>query len=328
VPSDRSRAAGIVLVLLSVLLMLLCSSAASPDDLPVRAGQDAAEGSPDVAATLFEHVLDGNRLAVFPAVPPIQLPFGLTVHFLMVLLTLAVILTAFIRVARRPSLKPTGLAMLLEILILYVRDDIVYPIMGPARGGKWLPFFFSLFIFVLVMNLIGLIPAFKAATGNLSVTSALALMILALIFAVGIIRLGPGGFFRNFYPSGSPAPIGLFVAFLEFAGTFIKGLVLSLRLFANMFAGHLAILSFLALMFVLNPAFGFISVPFAVFIYALEVLVALIQALVFCLLSCIFITMASSPHDGADHHDTEPPAGPDAADSSKTAGTHPTAPAK
>ena len=295
IPFARSPARLCLPVLATILVIVFCSSAKAPGEIP-------ADGpKTDVAATLFGHVLDGNYLAVFPYVPPIPMPFGLTVHFMMVLLTLVLILTAFVVAARRPSLKPKKLAIALEMVILFVRDDIVYPIMGAKRGEKWLPFFFSLFIFILVMNIIGLIPALKTATGNLSVTSALALMILVMIFVVGIIRLGLGKFFINFYPAGSPVPIGLFVALLEFFGTFIKGLVLSLRLFANMMAGHMAILAFLTLMFVLSPAFGLVSVPFAVFIYALEVLVGLIQALVFCLLSCIFITLASSSHDGDDH---------------------------
>jgi len=168
--------------------------------------------------------------------------------------------------------------------------------MGKKRGDKWLPFFSTLFIFIIVINYIGLIPAFKTATGNITVTTALAIMILVIMFVAGFINLGMKKFVKNFYPQGTPIPIGLFVAFLEFIGLFIRTMVLSLRLFANMFAGHLAILSFLLIMFVLNPAFGFISVPFAVFISALEVLVALIQAMVFTLLSCIFISMSSSTH--------------------------------
>ena len=112
---------------------------------------------------------------------------------------------------------------------------------------------------------------------------------------MGIKNLGLPGFFRNFFPEGTNVPVGLFVAFLEFLGLITKSLVLSLRLFANMLAGHLAILSFLVLMFVISPLFGVVALPFAVFTYTLEVLVALIQAFVFTLLSCIFITMASTP---------------------------------
>ena len=124
----------------------------------------------------------------------------------------------------------------------------------------------------------------------------MALMVFALMIVVGIREIGIGRFFRNFYPEDTALPIGLFVALLEFLGFFIKAIVLSLRIFANMFAGHLAILSFIALIFVLSPFFAVVSIPFALFTYLLEVLVALIQALVFTLLSCIFIAQASSVH--------------------------------
>jgi len=239
----------------------------------------------DVSSVLLEHILDST------------LPFGVGVHSLMVLMALAVILGVGLWAVRKPTLKPRGVTLVLEIVVLFIRDDIVYPILGNERGRRWLPFFTGLFVFILFLNLIGLVPAFKAATGNIAVTSALAVIILVLIFGVGLARLGPWGFFKNLFPSGTPLAIGLFVAALEFLGTLIKCAVLSLRLFANMFAGHLAILSFLVLMMTVSPAFLVVSIPFAVFTYVLEVLISLIQALVFTLLSCLFIQMASTSHE-------------------------------
>jgi len=250
----------------------------------------------NIPETLFQHVTDSRIFSPFPFLPSVVLPPGITTHMLMLLISIIIILSIFIPTAKQPSLKPKGVPMVLEIIILFVRDDIVYPVMGKRLGEKWLPFFSTLFIYLLVVNYIGLIPAFKTATGNIMVTSALAVMILVLMFAAGIKSLGLKKFIKNYYPEGTPKPIGLFVFLLEFIGTFIRIAVLSLRLFANMFAGHMAILSFLLLMFVLNPFFGFVSIPFSVFTFSLEVLVALIQALVFTLLSCIFITMSSRAH--------------------------------
>jgi len=245
------------------------------------------QGGPplDVATVLLEHILDT------------KLPLGVGLHAVMVLLAVSLIAGAFLWCFRKPTLKPHGLTLALEVVVLFLRDDLVYPIMGSRRGQHWLPFFTSLFFLILVMNVLGLIPLFKAATGNLAVTTALALMVLVLIFGVGIKRLGPGGFLKNLYPEGSPLAIGLFVAFLELVGLFTKSAVLSLRLFANMFAGHLAILSFLVLLIIVHPVFAVVSLPFAVFTYLLEVLISLIQALVFTLLSCLFIHMASSSHE-------------------------------
>ncbi len=262
--------------------------------MPVWAWADT-EGS-DISEILFHHVLNSNALELFPFLPAIHLPFGITVHLLMLWLSAILILALFIPSFRKKRLKISGIATSLETVVLFVRDDIVYPIMGEKRGAKWLPFFATLFLFVLVINYIGLIPAFKSATGNINVTTSLALIIAVLTFVIGFKNLGVVNFFKNMYPEDSPLLIGIFVMLLEFLGLFIKMGVLSLRIFANMFAGHLAILSFLVLIFVLSPVASVVSVPFAVFTYTLEILVALIQALVFTLLSCIFITMASSSH--------------------------------
>lgn len=249
----------------------------------------------DISGTLFHHILNGRSLDLFPGVPAVKLPFGISVHQFMLVLSVLLILLLFLVAARNKTMKPKGVRSVAESLVLFVRDDIVYPVMGEKRGEKWLPFFISMFLFLLTVNLIGLIPAFKTATGNINVTTAMAVVVFVLTFAVGFKELGVAGFFKNMYPEGVAPPIGIFVVLLEFIGLFTKSIVLSLRLFANMFAGHLAILSFLVLIFVISPFFSLVSLPFAVFTYVLEVLVALLQAFVFTLLSCIFITMASTP---------------------------------
>ncbi len=255
----------------------------------------AQEGGDDISGTLFRHILNGNEVDLFPGVHPFILPFGISVHQAMLSVSVLILIVFFITAVKKKSLKPRGLTTFAEILILFVRDDIVYPVMGEKRGESWLPFFLSLFVFLFTVNIIGLIPAFKTATGNINVTSAMAVLVFLLTFFTGFKNLGILGFFKNMYPEGVSLPIGIFVVILEFIGIFTKSIVLSLRLFANMFAGHLAILSFLVLIFVISPLFGFISVPFAVFTYVLEVLVAFLQAFVFTLLSCIFIMMASTP---------------------------------
>lgn len=249
----------------------------------------------DISGTLFQHILNGRSLDLFPGAPAVKLPFGISVHQFMLFLSVLLILLLFLVAARNKTMKPKGVRSVAESLVLFVRDDIVYPVMGEKRGEKWLPFFISMFLFLLTVNLIGLIPAFKTATGNINVTTAMAVVVFVITFAVGFRELGLAGFFKNMYPEGVAPPIGIFVVLLEFIGLFTKSIVLSLRLFANMFAGHLAILSFLVLIFVISPFFSLVSLPFAVFTYVLEVLVALLQAFVFTLLSCIFITMASTP---------------------------------
>jgi F-type H+-transporting ATPase subunit a len=255
--------------------------------------------SSDVSTVLLEHVLDSSQFHPFPGLT-IDLPLGLTVHALM-LIVACILGSAFaLWAVWKRSLKPRGWALVLEVLIVFLRDDVVYPVLGKERGRRWLPYFVSLFLFILILNGLGLVPSFKAATGNLAVTSALAGLTMVLIFATGLTRLGPIGFFRNLFPSGSPLTVGLFVAFLEFAGLFIKGAVLSLRLFANLFAGHLAILCFLVMVVTVSPALVVVSLPFALFTSLLEVLISLIQALVFALLGCLFLQMASTSHEASD----------------------------
>ncbi|MFH1063105.1 MAG: F0F1 ATP synthase subunit A [Candidatus Omnitrophota bacterium] len=251
----------------------------------------------NVSDVLSQEIANGKTLDIFPYLPAIQFPAGITIHFFMLILSAVLIIALFFYGKLNISLKPRGLLVVLENMIGFVQDDIVFPIMGEAQGAKWLPFFCTLFFFLLTSNLLGLIPCFKTATGNINVTSALAAMILILVFAAGIKNLGTRKFFVNLYPQGTAWPIGIFVAFLEFSGMFLKTAVLSLRLFANIFAGHLAIFSFLMLIFILSPFAGIFAVPFTIFTYLLEVLVGLIQAFVFTLLSCIFITMASSVHE-------------------------------
>jgi len=265
---------------------------------PVYAANVHAENSSelDVSGILFEHVLNSNEIALIPGMPAITLPFGITVHLLMIWLSVLLIALMFMLSFRKRTPKVHGLAVPLEALVFFVRDDIVYPIMGEKKGEKWLPFYVTLFMFIVVLNCLGLIPAFKSATGNINVTLALAIVIFALMFITGFKNLGFLHFFTNMYPADTPWPIALFVAFLELFGTVIKSVILSLRLFANMFAGHLAILSFLILIFIIGPVSAIISVPFAVFTFSLEVIVALLQAFVFTLLSCIFITMVNSSH--------------------------------
>ncbi len=254
----------------------------------------AASEETDVSEALFHHVLNGKELELFPFLPPIQLPHGFTVHQFMLVLSSVIIFALFALAASKGSLKPGKLLISVEAIILFIRDDVVYPVMGEEKGQKWLSFFTSLFIYLLTVNFLGLIPAFKTATGNINVTAALAVIIFLLTFIVGFKEVGFLGFFKNLYPQGAPVVVGIFVFILELLSIFTRSMVLSLRLFANMFAGHLAILSFLVLIFVINPFFGFVSVPFAVFTYTLEALVAFLQAYVFTLLSCIFIGMAST----------------------------------
>ena len=153
----------------------------------------------------------------------------MSVHQLMLILAVILIVGFFCLPVKKGVLKPRGITVFIESIVLFVRDDIVFPVLGKERGELWLPFFLTQFIFLFTVNVLGLIPSFKTATGNINVTSAMALMVFLLTFIIGFKDLGFLGFFKNLYPEGANLPIGIFVAFLEFISIFTKSLVLSLR---------------------------------------------------------------------------------------------------
>jgi len=253
---------------------------------------------------LMHHVSDQKEWAILPAVPPIpihdlkigSLTIPLTMHAIMLVIAAAILIIVFCAAFSGNRTTPGKLGLAIEPVVLFIRDALIYPVMGEKLGQKWLPFFLTLFFFLLTSNIMGLIPLFGTSTGNLSVTTALALIILVAIVAQGMQSNGIFGFFKNMVPAGLPLPIGIFLILIEIPGLFIKCSVLAIRLFANMIAGHFVILSLLLLIFIIHPAASVISVPLALFINLLELLVAVIQALVFTILSAIFISMFSSHH--------------------------------
>jgi len=264
------------------------------------AGHDAQ----DAGETLIRHVADSPDWRPLPFLPPIPLhdfrlgpvTVPVTQHVIMMLISSAIVAAATMTAFRRPRILPSPLGSAIEPIALFVRDAIVYPAMGAELGRQWLPFFYTLFFFILVSNLLGLAPMFGSATANLSVTSALAVMVLAAVFWQGMKKNGVAGFFTNMVPPGVPRPIGLMLLCIEVFGLFIRNAVLSIRLFANMIAGHFVVFSLLMLIMLVHPLAGLVSVPMALFIDLLEVLVGIIQAFVFTLLAAIFIGMAATHH--------------------------------
>ncbi len=263
-----------------------------------------SKSSPDISDMLMHHVSDQKEWSILPAVPPIpihdlkigSLTIPVTMHVIMLVIATAILTIVFCMAFSGNRTCPGKLGLAIEPIVLFIRDSLIYPVMGEELGQKWLPFFLTLFFFLLTSNLMGLIPLFGASTGNLSVTAALALMVLIGIVVQGMQSNGFIGFFKNMVPEGIPLPIGIFILLIEIPGLFIKCAVLAIRLFANMIAGHIVILSLILLIFIIHPLASMVSVPLALFINLLELLVAVIQALVFTVLSAIFISMSSSHH--------------------------------
>ena len=185
---------------------------------------------------------------------------------------------------------------------LWLRDDVVVPAMGKELGRKFLPYFLTLFFFILFMNLLGLVPGAATATASIFVTGGLALLTLVMMIFGGMIAQGPVAYWKNLTPH-VPWPIMLVLVPVEFIGIFVKPFALMIRLFANMTGGHMVVLSFMGLLFLManlaGPAASWATSPllvgFAVFIMIIEAFVALLQAYVFTMLSVMFIQSSIHP---------------------------------
>jgi len=187
---------------------------------------------------------------------------------------------------------------LFEALIEIVEREIVQEGMGKS-GARWAPFVLSLFFFVLLCNLLGLVPlpsVFKPVTSSLSVTAALAALVFILTVVLNVRAHGLGGFLRRFLPAGLPVWIGILVAPIEVISWLARPFSLAIRLFANMLVGHHLIFIFIGLEML--SAWYFKSLPFvgAVLMSAFELFVCFIQAFIFAMLAGIYIRDAVEAH--------------------------------
>jgi F-type H+-transporting ATPase subunit a len=219
---------------------------------------------------------------------------GLTGHGLMLIFAGLLLVLMFGLLYRKNSLVPRGFTNLLEVLVLFVRDQIAIANLGEHDGRKMAPVLLSLFFFILVLNLMGLIPVFAGATANVNVTAGLALITLTVMIGGAIAKNGFMGFVHAFIPHGVPWPVMILLVPIEFLGMFIKAFALTMRLFANMLAGSIVVYSIIGLT-VIFGVLGTPSVLLAVAIYLLKVFVAFLQAFVFTLLSALFINQIHHP---------------------------------
>ena len=184
-----------------------------------------------------------------------------------------------------------------EPLVVFIRDEVARPNIGEKHYKRFLPFLLTLFFFIWINNLMGLIPFFPFSA-NLSGNIAFTLVLAVITFVITTL-VGNKDYWKHiFWMPGLPAPMKLFLAPIEFAGIFIKPISLMIRLFANISAGHIIILSLISLIFIaesvwISPA----SIFFSVFISIIEVLVVAIQAYIFTLLSALYIGSAMEEHE-------------------------------
>ena len=232
---------------------------------------------------------------------------GLTAHMVLLTMVSIAMIVVFTLVAKAAAKqpKPTGFVALIEVGLVWVRDEIVYPWLGPEMGRKWLYFFWTLFFFILTNNLLGLMgfpvnPWHRAATGNIMVTLALAVIAFCAIQFAGMKKHGWLGYWTNLVPHGLPWWLVVPVWLIELVGLVTKPFALMIRLFANMTAGHAIIAVLLSFMFGMGAWRGafvevagtFSSFAFMLFMMLFETLVALIQAYIFTVLTAIFLSVA------------------------------------
>lgn len=203
------------------------------------------------------------------------------------------------RTIREQGIPRGRLPNVLEALVQFVRDEMIYPTMGPANGRKFAPLFLTQFFFIWMMNLLSNLPLGKfgaAPTANLATTAALASTTLVVMLAGGIKASGPIGMWKDLVPHGLPPVIREILFVVEVAGFFIKPVALTIRLFANMFGGHLVVLSLFGLVYVFKSymVYGLV-LPMSLFVGALELLVAFLQAFIFTFLSILFVQASIHP---------------------------------
>jgi F-type H+-transporting ATPase subunit a len=195
---------------------------------------------------------------------------------------------------------PTGLGRVLEPLVLYVRDEIARPNIGEKKYKRFMPFLLTVFFFIWILNLLGLTPLGFNVTGNIAVTLCLALFTFFIVQFSG----NKSYWGHIFWMPGVPVPMKIILAPIEVLGLFTKPFSLTIRLFANITAGHFVLMSLIALMITMKAMFGpvgstGVSFLLTSFIMVIELLVAFLQAFIFTMLSSLFIGMAVEDHD---HH--------------------------
>lgn len=225
--------------------------------------------------------------------------FSITKNVFSMLLVLVLVLLIFTSVAKsytkRAGQAPKGLQSFMEPLILFVRDDVAKGAIGPRKYERFMPYLLTVFFMILFMNLLGLIPFFPGGanvTGNIAVTFALSLIVLVIVTVNGNKH-----YWRHIVAMpGVPAWVLIILTPVEILGMFLKPFVLMIRLFANITAGHIIVMSFFSLIFVFGAAsaaagygVSVVSLLFTIFMFFLELLVAFIQAYVFTFLAALYI---------------------------------------
>ena len=314
-------------ILTAALFLGLCGAARGEAEAGAEhaaATGHGGEHATDIGAVMLHHVVD-NQVIEYPGfcgghfdwgceldmkeVFGTSLRFGPvdltpTRHVVMMWIAALILLVLVLVAVRGRKLVPHGLYNFVEVLVAFVRNEIAIPNMGAEHADRFVPYLVTAFFFILFMNLLGLVPWSATATANLSVTMMMALFTFVLTQATAIRSMGVRGFLAHL-TGGVPRslwPLWVIMVPVEIMGLFTKPFALTVRLFANMVAGHFVILALLGLIFVISPWVAFGAVPMALGIFLLELFVALVQAYIFTMLSALFIGAGLESHGGHEEH--------------------------
>jgi F-type H+-transporting ATPase subunit a len=244
-----------------------------------------AAGAPDHSVNLYNISITKNVASMF--------------------ISAALLLFIFLSIAnaykKKPGQSPSGMQSFFEPIILYIRDDVAKTMIG-KHYERFMPYLLTIFFFIWFNNLLGLIPAGANVSGNITFTMFLALG----TFIVTTIYGNKEYWMHVLWTPGVPLPLRIIILPLEVIGLFTKPFSLMIRLFANITAGHIIVLSFLGLVFIFKTvAVAAFGVPFALFISILELFVALLQAYVFTLLTALYFGSAVAEHEHHEEHGHE-----------------------
>jgi F-type H+-transporting ATPase subunit a len=261
----------------------------------------------------FEHVVDHGQLEVYTYhvnLPTLSLPvlgeFQITKFMVLELVAALLCVAVFVPLARHVKRNPSArgaFANLFEAMVVFLRDEVARIGIG-HDGDRFVPFLATVFMFILFCNLLGMIPFGGSPTSNITVTAAMALVSFAAIHGSGIKKMGPFGYLHAMVPP-VPRAVWPLVLFSELIGHVTKTLALAIRLFANMFAGHMVLFVILSLIVLFKAISGSTlvslgtavpSVALVVALSLLELFVAFLQAYIFTFLTALFIGMAVHPH--------------------------------
>ncbi len=252
-------------------------------------------------ASLLHHLNDSRVLELpfgrisLPQFPPVHLlgmtvDFSITKHVVFLWIAAAVLIVVAVMAARQNARRsvPHGWGNLMEIVVVFIRDEIVLPNMG-REGLKYLPYLLTTFFYILIMNLLGLVPYGASATGNVSVTGGLAILAFLMIQWAAIRSQGPGHYLAHL-TGGVHWTLWPIMIPIEILGLFTKPFALCIRLFANMTGGHIVIVSLIGLIFIFrSPLIAIAPAGFVVGIMFLELFVAFLQAYIFTMLTSLFM---------------------------------------